>query len=67
MDLTWILRRPFSFLPPVAYRDQCQLSLTSLGDWLQDKASIPVRVGYEARWGVNYTPGSGLPPRLIRQ
>ena len=61
MDLTWLLRRPFSFLPPVAYRDQCQLSPTALGDWLQDQASIPARVGYEARWGVNYTPGSGLP------
>ena len=23
VDLTWILRRPFSFLPPVPYRDQC--------------------------------------------
>ena len=21
VDLTWLLRRPFSFLPPVAYRD----------------------------------------------
>ena len=23
VDLTWLLRRPFSFLPPVNYRDQC--------------------------------------------
>ena len=23
VDLTWLLRRPFSFLPPVTYRDQC--------------------------------------------
>ena len=61
MDLTWPLRRPFSILPPVTYRDQCQLSPKALGDWLQDQASIPARVGYEARWGVNYTLGSGLP------
>ena len=61
VDLTWLLRRPFSFLPPMTYRDQCQLSPRVLGDWLQDQASIPARVAYEARWGVNYTPGSGLP------
>ena len=61
VDLTWLLCRPFSFLPPVTYRDQCQLSPTALSDWLQDQASIPVQVGYEARWGVNYTSGSGLP------
>ena len=58
--MTYLLRRPFSFLPPVAYRNQCQVSPTELGDWLQDQASIPAWVGYEARWGVNYTPGSGL-------
>ena len=61
VDLTWLLHRPFSFLPPVTYRDQCQLSPTALSDWLQVQASIPARVGYEARWAVNYTPGSGLP------
>ena len=36
MDLTWLLCRPFSFLPPVAYRDKCQLSPTALHDWLQE-------------------------------
>ena len=61
MDLTWVLRRPFSFLPPVTYRDQRQLSPTALGDWLQEQASIPARVGYEACWGAHYTPGGGLP------
>ena len=61
VDLTWLLRRPFSFLPPVTYQDQCQVSPTALSDWLQDQASIPARVGYEAGWGVNYTSGSGLP------
>ena len=61
VDLTWLLRRPFSFLPPVTYRDQCQLSPKALSDWLQDRASIPARAGYEARWGVNYMSGSGLP------
>ena len=29
VDLTWLLRRPFSFLPPVTYGDQCQLSPTA--------------------------------------
>ena len=58
---TWLLRRPFSFLPPVTYPDQCQLSPTALSDWLQDRASIPARTGYEARSGANYTSRSGLP------
>ena len=48
VDPTWLLRRPFSFLPPVTYRDQCQLSPRALGDWLQDRASMPARAGYEA-------------------
>ena len=61
MDLTWLLRHPFSFLPLVAYRDQCQLSPMALHDWLQEQASIPAQVGYEARWGANYTPGGGIP------
>ena len=61
VDLTWLLRRPFSFLPPVTYRDQCQLSPTALSNWLQDRASIPARAGYEPRWGVNYKSGGGLP------
>ena len=54
-------RRPFSFLPPVTYQDQCQLSPTALSDWLQDRASILARAGYEAQWVANYTSGSGLP------
>ena len=61
VDPTWLLRHPFSFLPPVTYRDQCQLSPTALSDWLQDRASIPARASYEARWGVNYMLGGGLP------
>ena len=61
VDLTWLLRRPFSFVLPVTYGDQCKLSPTALSDWLQEQASIPARVGYEARWGANYTPGS-VPP-----
>ena len=32
VDLTWLLRRPFSFLPPVSSRDQYQLSPTALSD-----------------------------------
>ena len=61
VDLTWLLQRPYSFLPPVPYRDRCQLSPTALGDWLQDRAAIPARAGYEARCGVNYMSGGGLP------
>ena len=58
---TWLIRFPYSLLPPVTYRDQCQLSPTARSDWLQDRASIPARAGYEAPWGANYTLGSGLP------
>ena len=58
VDLTWLL---ISFIPPVPYRDQCQLSLTALSDWLQDRASILAQAAYEARWGVNYMSGGGLP------
>ena len=61
VDLTWLLRCPYSFIPPVPYRDQCQLSPTALSDWLQDRASIPAQAAYEARWGVNYMSGGGLP------
>ena len=61
VDLTWLLRCPFSFLHPVTYRDQCQLSPTALSDWLQDRASIPARTGYEVRWKANYTSGNGFP------
>ena len=53
VDLTWLLRRPYSIIPPVPYRDQCQLSPTALSDWLQVRASIPAQAAYEARWGVN--------------
>ena len=61
VDLTWLLRRPYSFIPPVPFRDQCQLSPTALSDWLRDRASIPAQAIYEARWGVNFMPGGGLP------
>ena len=61
IDLTWLLRRPYSFIPPVPFRDQCQLSPTALSYWLQDRASIPAQAIYEARWGVNFMPGGGLP------
>ena len=62
MDLTWLLRGPYSFIPPVPYRDQCQLSPMALSDWLQDRASIPAQAAYEARWGVNYMSGGGGSP-----
>ena len=65
VDLTWLLRRPYSFIPPVPFRDQCQLSPTALSDWLQDRASIPAQAIYEARWGVNFMPRGGPPPGLV--
>ena len=34
VDPAWLLHRPFSFLPPVTYRDQCHLSPTARSDWL---------------------------------
>ena len=40
VDLTWLLRRPFSFLPPVTYQDRCQLSPTAPSDRLQDQAQF---------------------------
>ena len=61
VDLTWLLRRPFSYLPPVICGDQCQLSPTALSHLLHEQASISAHVGYEARSGATYTPGSGLP------
>ena len=61
VGLTWLLRQPFSFLPPVAYRDQCQLSPTAPHEWLQKQASIPARVGYEARWGQTMRPAEASP------
>ena len=51
----------YSFVPPVPFRYQCQLSLTALSDWLQDRACIPAQAIYEARWGVTFMPGGGLP------
>ena len=60
VDLTWLLRCLFSFLTLVTYRDQCQLCPKTLSDWLKDRASIPARASYEARWGANYTSGLGL-------
>ena len=62
VDLTWLLRRPYLFIPPTPYRDQCQLFPTALSDWLQDRASIPAQAAYEARWGVNYMSRGGPPP-----
>ena len=67
MDLTWLLRRPFSFLPPVAYRDQCRLSPTALHDWLQEQTTVPVRVRYEANWVGQLRAGGRSPSRLLRQ
>ena len=58
---------PFSFLPLVAYRDQCQLCPTALHDWLQEQASIPAQVGHEARWGGQLRAAGRSPSRLDQQ
>ena len=61
VDLRRLLRHPGSIIPPVLYRDQCQLSPTALSDWLQDRASIPAHAAHEARWRMNFMWGGGLP------
>ena len=54
--LTWMLCRPYAFLPPVKYRDWCQLA-PRVQEWLQEQMAIPAMVHYEHRWGL----GLGLP------
>ena len=51
MDLTWMLHRPYAFLPPEKYCDHCQL----------EQLAVPARVQYEHRWGPNYRRGLGPP------
>ena len=60
-DLTWMLRHPYAYLPPVQYRDHRQVAPTGLQERLQEQAGVPARVHYEHRWGPNYEPGLGLP------
>ena len=60
-DLTWMLCCPYAFLPPVKYRDHCQLAPTNLQEGLQEQAAIPTRVHYKHRWGPNYQPAQGQP------
>ena len=37
-----MLRRPYTCLPPVKYRDYCQLAPTNLQEWLQERRrSLP--------------------------
>ena len=55
-----MLRHPYTYLPPVRYRDHCQLSLTYLQEWLRQQAVIPAGVHYEHAWGANYQLGPGL-------
>ena len=47
-------RRPYAYLPPVQYRDNCHPAPTPLQEWLQEQAAITARVHYERRWGPNY-------------
>ena len=35
-DLTWMLCRPYAYLPPVKYRGHCLLVPTDLREWLQE-------------------------------
>ena len=51
--LTWMLCRPYAFLPRVKFQDRCQLAPTDLQEWLHEKAAIRARVHYEHRWGPN--------------
>ena len=55
-DLTWMLCRPYACLPPVKFRDHCQLAPTDLREWLQEQVAVPAGVHYEHRWGLNYRP-----------
>ena len=52
---------PYTFPPPVKFRDHCHLAPTDPQEWLQELAVIPSWVHYEHRWGPNYSPGLGLP------
>ena len=54
-----MLHHPYAFLPPVKFRDHCQLAPTNLHEWLWERATIPTWVLYEHRWGENYRPASG--------
>ena len=60
-DLTWMLRHQYAYLPPVQYRDHCQLAPADVQEWLQEQAAVPARVHYEHMWGPDYQPGLGLP------
>ena len=59
-DLSWMLRRRFSFMPVEKFRDHYQLALSDLQDWLQAQAAIRAQVRYEHLWGDWYKPGMGL-------
>ena len=60
-DLTWMLRRPYTFLPTQKFRDHCQLAPSDLEEWLYEQAAIPTWVQYEHQWASNYERGPGLP------
>ena len=59
VDLTWLLRRPFSFIPPGGLPGPVP-ALSDSAERLV--AGSGLHTGYEARWEANYTSGSGLPP-----
>ena len=47
VDLTWMQRRPYAYLPQVQYRNHCQLAATDLQEWLQEQPAVPARVHYK--------------------
>ena len=47
MDLTWILRHPYAFLPAAKFRERMQLAPSDLQGWLQEQAAVPAQVQYE--------------------
>ena len=49
VDLPWLLRRPFSFLPLIAYWDQCHLYPTAL---VRQRSDMRPVVGRTTRRGV---------------
>ena len=64
VNLMWMLRCPFCFVPMEKFRDHSQPALLDLQDWLQAQATIPVHVWCEHPWADWYKPGIG-PPGLV--
>ena len=55
MDLTWMLRHRYAYLPLVLYRDHCHLAPTDAQNGCKSRRR------YKHRRGPHYQPGLGLP------